>query len=80
MNNTHSNTKVNTLNQKQSGSTNNNNQDLPQHPQPHQPQTEAERQQQLQDARLEDQDARVKLPEHSGEAEPEHQGIGDTQQ
>lgn len=56
---------------------NNSDQTLSAHPQPHQPQTEGERQQQLQNAQLENQDAKVKLPEH-GNSESEHTGIGST--
>ncbi|ONG39585.1 hypothetical protein BKE30_09550 [Alkanindiges hydrocarboniclasticus] len=49
---------------------------LPEHPQPNQPQTEGERQQQLQNAHLENQDANVKLPDQHTDNEPEHKEIG----
>lgn len=49
---------------------------IPKHPQANQPTSEAERQQQLQDAHLEDQDASVKLPEQHKDNEPEHKEIG----
>ena len=52
---------------------------IPEHTQPHQPTTEAERQQQLQDAHLENQDASVKLPEKHHSGDIEHKEIGDTQ-
>ncbi|TEU23838.1 hypothetical protein [Alkanindiges illinoisensis] len=51
---------------------------LPEHPQANQPQTEGERQQQLQNAHLENQDAKVKLPNQHTDNEPEHKEIGST--
>ncbi len=49
---------------------------IPEYPQANQPKSEAERQQQLQDAHLENQDASVKLPEQDKDNEPEHKEIG----
>ena len=49
---------------------------LPEHPQASQPQTEGERQHQLQNAHLENQDAKVKLPNQHSDSEPKHKQIG----
>lgn len=49
---------------------------VPEHSDANQPQNEAERQQQLQNAHLENQDARVKLPDQHQEHEPEHKEMG----
>lgn len=73
----------------QSNTTDNAERNLPEHPQANQPQSEAERQQQLQDAHLENQDASVSLGNQnsSGSAttdadnsQAEHKEIGSMNQ
>lgn len=89
MSSNHSSTNELTNHQSTANTTHNAERNLPEHPQANQPQTEAERQQQLQDAHLENQDARVSLgdqkpqganPMDADSHQAEHKEIGSMNQ
>ena len=89
MSSNHSSTNELTTHQSTANTTHNAERNLPEHPQANQPQTEAERQQQLQDAHLENQDARVSLgdqkpqganPMDADSHQAEHKEIGSMNQ